>query len=324
MLTAGIFNDTSSDLHFGCDLVMFQLTKQLSDIGIEVIWSWPVGEDWRPHSERILRRKVPDLILVNGEGSIHNSAVRERAQYLPELIEFIKFNWGIPCVLVNATLYNLREREVNLIKKFDLISLRDNSSRALIGTESKNILVTGDLSLTFKFSREEQKKRIIKGLVTDSVITETSKSLFDFAKTKNWRKLNFIHGGVPPKQILDESNINRNFLKMFKQSSGIALLNYLSLIEKILTARYHCVTFCLLTRTPFMAFPSNTPKIEFLLNDVFGNLSRLCYLESENEIMDFNSEEIRQIEDYIFTVQKSYSEFFNKVRLLVASPNYNE
>lgn len=319
MFTAGIFNDTTSDLHFGCDLVMYQLTKQLSDIGIEVIWSWPVGEDWRPHSERILRRQIPDLILVNGEGSIHNSAERERAQYLPELVDFIKLNWGIPCVLVNATLYKLREREVNLIKKFDLISLRDSSSRAVIGYESNNVLVTGDLSLTFNFFPEASNKRIITGLVTDSVVTESSKALGEFAQRKNWRKLNFIHGGAPPKQILDESTLERNFLKMFNQSSGIALVHYFSLIEKILTARYHCVTLCLLSRTPFMAMASNTPKIEFLLNDIFGSLKRIYSTQSENEIIDFDSEEIRKIDDYICNVQKRYSEFFRRVKSLVVS-----
>lgn len=45
----------------------------------------------------------------------------------------------------------------------------------------------------------------------------------------------------------------------------------------IITGRYHTATICLLTRTPFVAVESNTPKISALLQDVFGANERIIY-----------------------------------------------
>jgi hypothetical protein len=51
-------------------------------------------------------------------------------------------------------------------------------------------------------------------------------------------------------------------------------LRWLEGKQLIITGRYHTVTLCLLTKTPFLCFESNTPKISFLLNDVFGDTRR--------------------------------------------------
>jgi hypothetical protein len=45
--------------------------------------------------------------------------------------------------------------------------------------------------------------------------------------------------------------------------------------EYVLTGRFHAVTISIATRTPFLAFSSNTRKIEALLHDVFGSEHRL-------------------------------------------------
>jgi hypothetical protein len=55
----------------------------------------------------------------------------------------------------------------------------------------------------------------------------------------------------------------------------------LSSYELMLTGRFHVVTFCLATETPFVAVESNTPKISSLLRDIFGAADRVI---SDEEI----------------------------------------
>jgi len=42
-LKVGIINDTGGRGHYGCDLVMAQLTGGLKGVGVEIAWSHPVG-----------------------------------------------------------------------------------------------------------------------------------------------------------------------------------------------------------------------------------------------------------------------------------------
>ena len=43
----------------------------------------------------------------------------------------------------------------------------------------------------------------------------------------------------------------------------------------VITGRYHAVTMCLLTATPFLAVESSIPKISWLLEDAFGTGERV-------------------------------------------------
>jgi hypothetical protein len=57
-----------------------------------------------------------------------------------------------------------------------------------------------------------------------------------------------------------------------------SLAGYLSRMcssSVVITGRYHAVTMCLLTRTPFMAVESLVPKISWLLRDALGSTRRV-------------------------------------------------
>lgn len=80
-----VFNDTRAAGHHGCEIVMQQLIAGLRGAGIEPAWFHPVREDWRTDPEAVPRKPFIDAVVVNGEGSIHHSATRQRAVYLSQV-----------------------------------------------------------------------------------------------------------------------------------------------------------------------------------------------------------------------------------------------
>jgi len=115
MKKVAIFNDTSASKHYGCVLVMHNLKKILLKNNLKPVFFWPVGRDWRPFAEKIKNNCNYQAIIVNGEGSIHNSKNRLRAVYLSELATFSKNQLKIPSYLINATVF---KNEKKVYKNF--------------------------------------------------------------------------------------------------------------------------------------------------------------------------------------------------------------
>ncbi|MCC5854440.1 MAG: polysaccharide pyruvyl transferase family protein [Idiomarina sp.] len=322
--SVAIFNDTSPSLHFGCDLVMHQIRHFVEGIGGEIIWTWPVAEDWREYRATIAARQKPDLVIVNGEGSIHHSESRPRAQFLPMLSTFTREQWGVPVVLLNSTLYALRNQEIELIQKFNLCSVRDSQSQSYIKSGHFTPVVTGDLTLTTDWHSDTNFERYIPGLVTDSVIGDVKRSLLETAKRLNLRYMNLTHKGLLPNQIRSETNDLVDFQQLFDSNPGFSMLAYLARIQRVVTGRYHCVTLCLLARTPFVAVESNTPKISRLLTEVFGNSDRCISPENLDtlrleDIPPFTEREVTQIDSYIEELTATTQDFFGQVRRLTSN-----
>ena len=106
--------------------------------------------------------------------------------------------------------------------------------------------------------------------------------------------------------ILNINKLNLSYL------SNKEFIKWLCSKELVITGRYHTVTLCILTRTPFVAIESNTPKITALLKDVFDDNSRVIYdvplVCPDGEIVkrfaNFENNEIMMIEEYCHKVEK--------------------
>ncbi|MDN5873015.1 MAG: polysaccharide pyruvyl transferase family protein, partial [Sinobacteraceae bacterium] len=87
----------------------------------------------------------------------------------------------------------------------------------------------------------------------------------------------------------------------------------------VLTGRFHAVTISIATGTPFFATTSNTPKIEAVLRDVFGNTNRIrrsakqarAALESERVM--FDEAELRAISAYLNQSQDGTRRMFDAI-----------
>ena len=88
MKKAIIINDTTNELHHGCEMVIFNIKKLLKTNGIEVIGSNLAGFNWRSNKELLNKMKTADLVLVNGEGTLHHA--QDRAKQIITVGQYTK------------------------------------------------------------------------------------------------------------------------------------------------------------------------------------------------------------------------------------------
>ena len=71
---------------------------------------------------------------------------RPRAQSLCELAPLCQYKLGVPCVLLNATIYNVEKKLVEDMQNYDLIYVRDSASRKYLERHGLNSNVVPGLS----------------------------------------------------------------------------------------------------------------------------------------------------------------------------------
>jgi polysaccharide pyruvyl transferase WcaK-like protein len=342
MAKVAIFNDTSANKHYGCAAVSYSLNRHLSEVGLTAAKYWPCAFDWRPYADAIIEELADvSAIVVNGEGTIHHSALRARVSYCTEIARFASEKLNIPSYLINSSISDLDCEVLEDIKWFSRIYVRESRSKDYL--ESKNIksAVTPDLSFSCLPAYVPRTER--KGiLVTDSVFADASNSLKALSMKMGYEFSSMSYGHAASKNILNRVYNKLNPRHARKNSTSLARLRnfpgsvfeHQKWIHKLLTkqfvitGRFHTVTLCLLTGTPFVAIPSNTSKIEALLIDVFGNTSRLLAPEEVNvakvldildsELLAFSQDEVEIISSYTSQAQDSTTAMFEEISSLIA------
>lgn len=319
-----IFNDTSVGRHYGCSAVMTNLCTFSAQANLEPSFFWPVGVDWRPHVTRLKKVLANyQAIIVNGEGTIHNPHTRDRAKFLLELPELAS-ELAIPIYLVNSTIHNLDSDHLKMLLRFNRIFVRDTASKKLLLNAKVSSSVVPDLScFSPSFSHETKIKSNFRVLVTGSVVAEKDKILQDFVEQNSldFQDLHFRKADIftrifsrlkrqfvykPEKNKITASNRHDDWLRNIKK------------YDLVVTGRFHAVTMSLVTRTPFFAIESNTPKITNLLLDVFGNAHRVIEMPTVNHISkelkyDFNMEEREAINKYLTTGYENALRMFAEI-----------
>ena len=162
-----IVSDTSESSHFGCKLVMEAINEQLKRIGAKVIKSNKLG---------VIKPEVPsntDLILVNGEGSVHHGRN-------VNLLSVSKLYPKIPAVFFNAVWDSNPEWEC--LKNFKLITVRESESFNQLPSFVKGLIVP-DVAFIANKLTTFVKPNPTKGLcVTDNVLDDDN---FDLS-AKGW------------------------------------------------------------------------------------------------------------------------------------------
>lgn len=277
-----LFNDTSITQHYGCTIVMENLESLLKHQGIEISYMWPVGYDWRTRINDLKNISDVDAIIVNGEGSIHHSDSRDRAVYLSQLAEFSHTELEKPAYLINSTIASNTKETYTDLQKFNKIYVRESMSESELNTHNITAQITPDLSMAEPFKNIKTRSGI---LVVDSVFKELSNKLSLFSKDNGYDFVSMQPNNQLIKRIfrkLKRLTIDKAFLPITNQVTFVDYKKYLNLLsskELVITGRFHTVTLCLLTKTPFVAIESNTNKISAILIDVFGNNKRVISSE---------------------------------------------
>ncbi|MGM0608397.1 MAG: polysaccharide pyruvyl transferase family protein [Candidatus Muiribacteriota bacterium] len=288
MKKVAIINDTRNHScfgfksHYGCELVMKNLIKLLNTNHIMPVTLLPIKKNWKKNLNLI--PNDIDGIIINGEGTIHDNKrlINSKPNLLSELGPYSKNVLKKPCFLINSSLYNNTELIYNNLKDFTKIFVRESASQKILTSFNIPSEVAPDLSMAYNNNPSGSKRN--GSIVTDSVVKKIKIALKNYARKNNFPFL---------KKTYFNTSLFSNFFKALNSSEEF--LKLISAKELVITGRFHTVTMCILTNTPFIALESNTPKISFLLNDVFNSNKRLIHLDNLNNL---NLEEYKTWNNY--------------------------
>lgn len=264
---------------------MQTILSAINDFGHDVVFRWPVGLDWTSAAENGLFDDI-DLVLVNGEGSIHNSATRHRTRQLCKLGPFAARELGVPVHLVNSTIAALDKAALNDLRHFSSISVRETVSCRYLQDYGLKSEVVPDLSLGHAAPPVEERKAV---LVTDSIVDPAAHVLEETAERISGRFISFQKkkrsllekltfrgkANTPIKGANLPRALERDLDRILRDFSGCQVL---------LTGRFHAFCLAILSRTPVIAVESNTHKIGAMAMDVFGSSDRV--VESETATVE--------------------------------------
>ncbi|MDC2979736.1 polysaccharide pyruvyl transferase family protein [Pelagibacteraceae bacterium] len=342
MKKAILFNDTSNEMHHGCNLVIYAIKKLLIKNNIQLIYSIFSGTDWR--KDKLLLKKIKkekiDLLVVNGEGTIHHD--QYYAKILIQVSELAQ-KYNIKSVLINCTYDSNDPSQKKLLKNFNIISVREKKSKEDLEGIGVNAIVVPDLSFYYFQNIQLIHKHKRSLFVSDSVLSDYSQSLFMFAAKNNYKFvpiLSFYRLKIfNPKSWMGffkfllvtlylKLTINKSetifFKNLYRFQGKYFTRTYVNLINSnkfLITGRYHDVCIAIMCRTPFVSIKSNTFKIQELLNDIGINKNRVANdISSINNIMRdrkisyFDDFEIANIYKFLFSSKKTIEDLFLKIR----------
>jgi hypothetical protein len=143
--TAVLINDTSTKPHIGCRLVVARIIQMAADVGIRVTATSSVHTDWRRHDDLLREMRSANIVIVNGEGTLHHSVAAARA--LAAVGPFCR-DAQVPAVLVNSVYQDNDESIAESCRAFDRIYVRESRSAASARAQNLRAEVVPDLTLT--------------------------------------------------------------------------------------------------------------------------------------------------------------------------------
>lgn len=283
--TAVIMNDTRRHRHFGCARVMRVIEENLSRRGIVVTGRSLLWNDWQ-HDRRFLAAMTScDVIVINGEGTLHHGA--ESGRRLLEVVDH-PLRGKTPVALINA-LYQQNPAEWRrYIEKIELVSARDSwSAEELRRVTGRTVHVVADLSLAESSKRPIPEPWRDLVYVGDSVVEAQREQLARAGRASGDVRIlpillsrHAVRPELPPGVRQLREGWKRLLDAVFRLGGPRAICpvderDYLRWLQRgrlHVTGRFHAVCLSLVTRTPFLAVTSNSWKIEALLEDAgLGN-----------------------------------------------------
>lgn len=275
-LKALLVGDASLSGHHGSAIVTAQLVKLAGDAGIDVLHGWT----WEAANSALQGDNARyDLVIVNGEGSVHSDS--RAARRFAGLAKQLAAEQRAPAYLVNATVEgNSAELDYDL-SFFRLRFVRDTSSQAYLARRDVAAEVVHDLTLTSSdLPRADGRGPL---LVTDASDQETTRRLLAIARASQAEAVTLRSRppwparGNPSRRVSFE--IKRQLARFSKQSprslrygdalSRDAFVDRLAHeASGILCGRYHAVCLALRMGLPFVAVAGNTGKTGALLADI--------------------------------------------------------
>lgn len=288
-MKAFILNDTRSDKHHGCSIVMANLLKSLEQRSVNVIGTLTCGQRIEHNSLAATAMAQADSIIINGEGTLHHD--RPYARYLLETAA-AEAKTGKRVFLLNASWESNSISMTALLERFSGIWVRDTSSAKELQQQGIMAITVPDMTFLSRYQEANNKNEQI--LVTDSVLAGRSKALQGFAQktgslylpiiqhpgltgeNSNWRKWlktriywgleSATFGAIQPRQYYTD-------LRYCESNTSLYIKNIES-AKAMISGRYHATCLALQHVLPLVAIASNTRKVQNLLTDAGLDINR--------------------------------------------------
>ena len=281
-----VVNDTRVDRHHGCQAVMGAILSLLRRNQMEPALLWPAHAEWRGDAEFEEKISKVDLVLINGEGTIHHD--RPAGRRLLELGARARAE-GVPVALINVGWVANGPELVALLDDFDLVAARDSRSAERMRARGVSVRVVPDLSLWFAQARgvrpDANGSRVGIG-VTDNVDRFKAIALGRLRSACGGQTVSIIHGAPGPagwiRFLRAGVALSEDFIHPARFAALLRLrhrlwwqgstdtqrfLTHLSSLKLLVSGRFHACTLALSAGTPLIAQASNTDKIEALVHD---------------------------------------------------------
>ncbi len=317
---------------------MQQIYTLAEQAGMEILRACPMHHDWQTDEQLQRDIRAADICLVNGEGTMHDDA--PLALRYGALARYCREH-GVPCFLINSVWQNniLLNADAPL---FTRIFVRDVLSQAALAEIGLPAEVVPDLTLSYQYEGATPVRQGL--LINGSVLTERLREAwriscanphlryvsirtiaplqlgkgFDVYLRKNLRKRLKAYRRIAASYLhrypaeLPGSRID----KLRWRYAVLAPRRFLALLRRsqgVITGRFHLVTLCLVTGTPFYAIASNTHKIEALLAQVgLGERLRASYEEAVGDAqrIAFSEAEQAGIGSFLQDARRQAGEMF--------------
>ncbi|MDI7861202.1 polysaccharide pyruvyl transferase family protein [Rhizobiaceae bacterium n13] len=305
MKTAVLINDTSTKAHLGCRIVVAQIARLAASAGIRIAASASVHADWREHPDLMAMMRDADIVIVNGEGTLHDSSRQARA--LAEVAPFCR-EAGVPSVLINSV-YERNDSDIALAcRAFDRVYVRETGSAKEARDAGLLVEVVPDLTLSSNvmtaFRQQprgttiavtDNANRAVGQRTLDEALTredvrflhlDTSEPYNPFMERPDAPEFVFMNSGretepLPPlprqstalrafRKSLFKPHFRRR-MKMFRELSeplsSRQILSRIAISKGVVAGRFHAACMSMLSETPFAAMSSNTSKMRGMLTD---------------------------------------------------------
>lgn len=263
-MRALILNDTRNGNHLGCIIVMEQLEALCREAGLQVNAMLRFGR----HFEKQVAHELSqcDVVIINGEGTMHHDSSGAMALVRAGAMAA---SLKVPIALIN-TVWQDNQLANPLLGLCRWVSARESFSQTAIANAGTIAEVVPDLTLTANPAQLFQSDLgITTGgiVVLDDVRLPMSLALAHYARARN---LPYFPMGARP-----SLRTYKGWLKMIRlgMASGWAPQFHRSQVGAIasalvvVTGRFHGICLAILAGKPFVAFASNTHKMDGLLRD---------------------------------------------------------
>ena len=279
-VTAVILNDTRVDLHHGCTTVLETIDTLAARAGIRIIARSPAHTDWRANTTVTSAIERADLVIVNGEGTVHHN--RPAGKKLLEVGAYAKAN-KTKAALINSTWQANDAASLRAAGDFDIISVRESASHKELSAHGIEARRIPDLALYHRPGAASERSGVG---YCDNVQGPKALELYKRMWALGGDPLPIVQLPIKPMMALrwllrfgaSKSAIFnplhalpalRATLQDYREQepSRDVTTSQVAAKDLVLTGRFHMLIFCLAARTPLLALTSNTHKNEATLSD---------------------------------------------------------